>query len=147
MFEFTPHVWASGGDVLSADGSKATLDTPEVTDALQFYRDMYTAGVMPPGVKTDGGSLQVPTFSSGKVGMTPLGAFAVSTFKDAKIDFGVAPLPGKDGSDSSFAGGDEIAIPTGSKNKAGAQEFIKWATGEQAQTVLAKQGIVPVART
>ena len=144
VFEFTPHVWASGGDVLSADGSKATLDTPEVTDALQFYRDMYTAGVMPPGVKTDGGSLQVPTFSSGKVGMTPLGAFAVSTFKDAKIDFGVTPLPGKDGSSSSFAGGDEIAIPTGSKNKAGAQEFIKWATDEAAQTVLAKEGIVPV---
>jgi multiple sugar transport system substrate-binding protein len=144
VFEFTPHVWASGGDVLSADGSKATLDSPEVTDALQFYRDMYTAGVMPPGVKTDSGSLQAPTFSSGKVGMTPLGAFAVSTFKDAKVNFGVTPLPGKDGGSSSFAGGDEIAIPTGSKNKAGAQEFVKWATGQQAQTVLAKQGIVPV---
>jgi multiple sugar transport system substrate-binding protein len=144
VFEFTPHIWASGGDVLSEDGSKAMLDTPEVTDALNFYRELWTSDVMPPGVKTDSGSLQAPSFSSGKVGMTPLGAFAVSTFKEAKVNFGVAPLPGKDGGDASFAGGDEIAIPVGSKNKAGAQEFVKWATDEQAQTVLAKEGIVPV---
>jgi multiple sugar transport system substrate-binding protein len=144
VFEFTPHIWASGGDILSGDGTKATLDTPQVTDALQFYRDLYTAGVMPPGVKTDSGNQQAPTFSSGKLGMTPLGAFAVSTFKDSKVNFGVAPLPGKDGGTASFAGGDEIAIPAGSKNKPAAQEFVKWATDEAAQTVLAKQGIVPV---
>jgi multiple sugar transport system substrate-binding protein len=144
IFEFTPHIWASGGDVLSSDGKKAMLDTPQVTDALQFYRDMYTAGVMPPAVKTDSGNQQAPTFSSGKLGMTPLGAFAVSTFKAAKVNFGVTPLPGKDGGTASFAGGDEIAIPSGSKNKPAAEEFVKWATGETAQTVLAKQGIVPV---
>jgi multiple sugar transport system substrate-binding protein len=144
VFEFTPHIWASGGDILSGDGKKATLDTPQVTDALQFYRDLYTAGVMPPGVKTDSGNQQAPTFSSGKLGMTPLGAFAVSTFKASKVNFGVAPLPGKDGGTASFAGGDEIAIPAGSKNKPAAQEFVKWATDEAAQTVLAKQGIVPV---
>jgi multiple sugar transport system substrate-binding protein len=144
VFEFTPHIWASGGDVLSSDGKKAMLDTPEVTQGLQFYRDMYTAGVMPSNVKTDSGNQQAPTFSSGKLGMTPLGAFAVSTFKDAKVKFGVTPLPGFTGSNGSFAGGDEIAIPSGSKNKAAAQEFVKWATDEEAQTVLAKQGIVPV---
>jgi multiple sugar transport system substrate-binding protein len=144
IFELTPHIWASGGDVLSADGKKAMLDTPQVTDALQFYRDMYTAGVMPPSVKTDSGTSQAPTFSSGKLGMTPLGAFAVSTFKASKVHFGVTPLPGKDGGTGSFAGGDEIAIPAGAKNKAAAQEFVKWATSEAAQTVLAKQGIVPV---
>jgi len=144
IFEFTPHIWASGGDVLSEDGKKAMLDSPQVTDALNFYREMWTAGVMPPGVKTDAGSLQATSFSSGKVGMTHLGAFAVSTFEDAKVNFGVAPIPGKDGGDASFAGGDEIAIPAGSKNKEGAREFIKWATDEQAQTVLAKAGIVPV---
>src|SRR3954452_18536037 len=139
IFELTPHIWASGGDVLSADGKKAMLDTPQVTDALQFYRDLYTAGVMPTGVKTDSGNQQATSFSSGKLGMTPLGAFAVSTFKDAKVDFGVTPLPGKDGSDASFAGGDEIAIPIGSKNKPAAQDFVKWATSEEAQTVLANK--------
>src|SRR3954467_14836867 len=144
IFEFPPHVWASGGDVLSSDGKKAMLDTPEVTQALQFYRDMYTAGVMPPGVKTDSGNQQAPTFSSGKLGMARLGAFAVAPAKAWKVNFGGTPLPGFTGSDGSFAGGDEIAIPVGSKTKPAATEFVKWATDEEAQTVLAKQGIVPV---
>jgi multiple sugar transport system substrate-binding protein len=144
IFEFAPHVWASGGDVLSSDGKKAMLDSPQVTDALTFYRQLWQAGVMPSSVKTDAGTVQATAFSSGKVGMTNLGAFAVSTFEKAKVNFGVAPIPGKDGGSASFAGGDEIAIPKGSKNKAAAEEFVKWATSEQAQTILAKAGIVPV---
>jgi multiple sugar transport system substrate-binding protein len=144
IFEFAPHVWASGGDVLSSDGKKAMFDSPQVTDALSFYHRLWTDGVMPSGVKNDAGTFQPTAFSSGKVGMVQLGAFAVSTFEKAKVDFGVAPIVGKDGGTASFAGGDEIAIPTASKNKAGAQEFIKWATSEPAQTVLAKAGIVPV---
>lgn len=105
---------------------------------------MWVDGVMPSSVKTDAGSQQATSFSSGKVGMTQLGAFAVSTFAKAKVDFGVAPIVGKDGGTASFAGGDEIAIPTASKNRPAAEEFVKWATGEQAQTILAKAAIVPV---
>ena len=144
IFEFAPHVWASGGDVLSEDGKKALFDTPEVTDALNFYRQMWEDGVMPSGVKSDAGTFQATAFSGGKLGMTQLGAFAVSTFQKAKVDFGVAPIVGKTGGTASFAGGDEIAIPTGSKNKAAAEEFVKWATDEEAQTILAKASIVPV---
>jgi multiple sugar transport system substrate-binding protein len=144
IFEFAPHVWASGGDVLSGDGKKAMLDSPAVTDALNFYRQMWEDGVMPSSVKTDAGSLQATTFSSGKVGMTQLGAFVLSTFDKAKVDYGIAPIVGKDGGTASFAGGDEIAIPAGSKNKAAAEEFVKWATGDEAQTILANEAIVPV---
>ena len=81
VFEFTPHVWASGGDVLSADGKKATLDSPQVTDGLQLYRDMWTDGSIPSAAKNDAGTQQVPLFTSGKVGMTPLGAFAIPTIQ------------------------------------------------------------------
>jgi len=145
VFEFTPHIWASGGDVITADGKKALFDTPEVTDALTFYRKLYTDGSMPAQSKTDTGTNQPALFQSGKLGMTPLGAFFVQVLnKDDKVDFGVAPLPGKNGGSASFAGGDEIAVTKNAKNKAQAQEFVKWATGEQAQTVLADNGVVPV---
>ena len=145
VFEFTPHIWASGGDVLTADGKKALFNTPEVTDALTFYRKLYTDGSMPAQSKTDTGTIQPALFQSGKLGMTPLGAFFLPVLKkDAKVDFGVAPLPGRNGGSASFAGGDEIAVTKNAKNKAKAQEFVRWATGEQAQTVLAQNGIVPV---
>lgn len=145
IFEFTPHIWASGGDVLSADGKNARFDSPEVTDALAFYRKLYTDGSMPAQSKTDNGTNQPAAFQSGRLGMTPLGAFFVQVLKkDNKVDFGVAPLPGKNGGSASFAGGDEIAVTKNAKNKAQAQEFVKWATGEQAQTVLAQNSVVPV---
>lgn len=145
IFEFTPHIWASGGDVLSSDGQTAKLDSPEVTDALTFYRTLFTEGVLPDQAKTDNGNYMASSFQSGKVGMVPLGAFFMQTLiKDKKVNFGVAPLPGKNGGSSSFAGGDEIAVTKRSKNKPQAWNFVKWATGEQAQTILAKNGIVPV---
>jgi multiple sugar transport system substrate-binding protein len=144
VFEFAPHIWASGGDVLSEDGTKATLDTPEVTEALQFYRDMWTDGSVPSAAKNDAGTQQIPLFTSGKVGMVTLGAFAIPTMEKAKINFGVTPIPGKDGEQASFAGGDVISVISGTKNQAGAEDFIKWATDEEAQTFLAKNGSVPV---
>lgn len=143
-FEFTPNIWASGGDVLNGDGTKAELDTPQITDALTMYRTMWTAGDMPNLAKTDDGSGALTAFEGGKIGMIPLGAFAVAGLKAAKVDFGITPLPGKTGGSSAFAGGDEIAIPKGSKHPDQAWEFLKWATDKQAQTVLAQQAIVPV---
>lgn len=143
-FEFSPHIWASGGDILNADGTKAQFDSSEVTDALTMYRTMWTAGDMPNLAKTDDGSGALTAFEGGKIGMIPLGAFAVASMKTAKINFGITPLPGKTGGTSAFAGGDEIAIPSGSKHPDQAWEFLKWATDTQAQTVLAQQAIVPV---
>lgn len=144
VFEFAPHVWASGGDVLSEDGKQATLDSPPVADALQLYRDMWEDGSVSSASKNDSGTQQIPLFTSGKVGMITLGAFAIPSIEKAKINFGVTPIPGKDGGTASFAGGDVISVISGTKNEAGASEFVKWATDTEAQTFLAKNGSVPV---
>ena len=77
--------------------------------------------------------------------MTQLGAFAVSTFEKAKVDVrrrrrspartaAPRPSPAVTRSRSRAA----------RKNKARRAEFVKWATDEEAQTILAKAGIVPV---
>ncbi|NMO54801.1 sugar ABC transporter substrate-binding protein [Actinoplanes sp. TBRC 11911] len=145
VFETAPHVWASGGKILSDDGKTAMFDSPQVTDTLTFLRQMWTEGLMPPNAKTDAGVVQPTAFQSGKVGMVNLGAFFVQTLvADQKIDFGVTPIVGKTGGTASFAGGDEIAVTKGAKNKAVAYDFVKWATDEPAQTILAKNSIVPV---
>jgi ABC-type molybdate transport system permease subunit len=72
IFEFAPHVWASGGDVLSEDGTQATLDTQEVKDALALYRGMWEDGIIPPSARSDVGNAQSAGFQSGKVGMINL---------------------------------------------------------------------------
>ncbi|GGJ65871.1 ABC transporter substrate-binding protein [Streptomyces brasiliensis] len=145
IFETAPHIWASGGKILSDDGKTAMFNSPQVTDTLSFYRQMWTEGLMPPSAKTDTGTAQTTSFQSGKVGMVNLGAFFVQTLvADKKIDFGATPIVGKDGGTASFAGGDEITVTKGAKNKAVAYDFVKWATGKTAQTILAKNSIVPI---
>ena len=146
-FTFLPLIWASGGDVLSADNKTATVNTPAVKEALAFYRRMWDAGYMPAGAKTDNGTNFLTAFTTGKIGMVGSGAFAIGTMKKdyPKIDFGIAPLPGRTGGSSSFAGGDSIGIPKGSKNVQEAWKFIKWCLEEDVQVQqFAKNGSIPV---
>lgn len=145
IFSLTPLVWASGGDVLNADGTEALLDSDEVGGALQLYRDLYDAGTMPELVRTDAGPNAASAFQSGTVGMRFDGTAFMSTLvSDGSVDFGVAPIPGQDGGSASFAGGDVLSVMTGADNPDGAWEFLQWATDRDAQQVLADHAILPV---
>lgn len=145
-FTCLPYIWAAGGDLLEGEGTneKAIIDSSAgVKDGLSFFKDLWDSGVVPASAKTDTGANALVAFQSGKVGMFGSGAFAVSNL--SKLNFGVTPLPGKTaGQSSSFAGGDEIAIPSGSKNKDAAWKFLKYVTDVEAQTALGKLGPVPV---
>jgi multiple sugar transport system substrate-binding protein len=135
-FTFLPLIWADGGDVLNEDGTTATLvDNPSVKGALELYRQMWADGLIPPGAQVDTGSDFANAFTSGKIGMAGTGAFAINNLKVnfPEIDFGATFLPGGEGGASSFAGGDSIAIPAGSKYPDAAFEFIEWATSEEVQ--------------
>jgi len=149
IFSMTPSVWASGGDVLSSNGMKAQLDSPEVGSVLTMYRDMWKKGVMPQLVQSDSGSNAGDAFKAGKVGIYNWGDFYLSSLTDkengAKFDWGVALIPGAHtGETASFAGGDDIAIPSGAKNPDGAWEFLKWVTNKKAQQVMADNGVMPI---
>jgi len=134
-FTFLPLIWANGGDVLSEDGSTATLTDPSVAGALALYRQMWADDLIPAGAQADTGTDFANAFTTGKIGMAGTGAFAINNIKTnfPEIDFGATFLPGGEGGASSFAGGDSIAIPAGSKYPNEAFEFIQWATSEEVQ--------------
>lgn len=149
IFTFMPYIWASGGDILNAEGTQATVSpNPVLKDALSFYRRMWVAGDIPPSGKADPGTNFFTPFTTGKVGMQGAGAFAVGTLKQQypNINFGVAPLPSKDGTtSSSFAGGDVIGVPKGSQHVNEAFDFINWCLSDNTQVELfAKNGSIPV---
>lgn len=146
-FTYLPLIWASGGDVLSEDGKTATLTDPNVKAALEFYKKMWDEKLIPEGARVDTGSEFFNAFAGGKVGMSGSGAFAIGTLKAnfPDLDFGVTYLPGKDGGKSSFAGGDSIGIPAGSKFVKEAFEFIEWTFSEEVQIEqYAKSSQLPV---
>jgi multiple sugar transport system substrate-binding protein len=149
LFTFTPFIWADGGDVLSGDGAdqKATLDTPQVKDALGLYRDLWTSGNIPQSAQTDDGTQILTMFAAGKIGMLTNGSYAYSelTSKYPDVHFGVTPIPGKTGGSASFAGGDTLAITKDSKNPDAAWQFIAWATSQEVQQkYIAGAGIIPI---
>ncbi len=134
-FTYLPLIWASGGDVLSADFSQPTLEDPTVKEALQLYRTMWEEKLIPEGAQVDDGANFVNAFGTGKIGMAGTGAFGINTYKKdfPDLDFGVTLLPGKDGGTASFGGGDVIGIPKGSAFVDQAWEFIEWVLSDEIQ--------------
>lgn len=144
IFTFTPLVWASGADILSEDGQTATLDTPQMRAAVDIYRSMVEKDLVPESSATDNG-VNFLSFTNGKIGHQSLGAFAIGTLVNdyPDIDFGVTMIPGVDGGNSSFAGGDNIVVTKDTPRLAAVQEFIEFAYSPEGQKILAENGSLP----
>ncbi|NEI72401.1 extracellular solute-binding protein [Rhizobium lusitanum] len=144
-FTFMPLIWASGGDILVDDGKKATLDSPQMHDAINFYRDMVAKGYVPESAKTDSGKNFFGGFATDKIGISPIGAFAIGNLVKnyPSVDFGVTFIPGKTGGKASFGGGDNFVVTAGRDNLKAAKEFLEFVYSIDGQTLLAKGGSLP----
>lgn len=149
MFTMMPYAWASGGSWVSEDGRTAELDHPVTVEAVQMFTDMiHEHEVTPPGTPTYTYSDFQDGFKQGRIAMITTGNFVVSdlTRNYPDINFGVAPIPGKnEGEISAFIGGDLIAIPHSSRYPDAAWEFIQFLHSPEVQVeVFARSGIIPV---
>ncbi|MGY2874379.1 multiple sugar transport system substrate-binding protein [Marmoricola sp. URHA0025 HA25] len=137
VFTWFPSIWASGDDVMSDNGAKSTLDGTAAKKVYDTWRDLWTSGAVLPSSKDEAGPTWTAGFTNGKVGVMPYPATLLSSTD--KFDVGVAGLPGVDGGESTFVGGDGIGISKDSKNAAQAWNFLSWLMSEDAQVgVLAK---------
>ncbi len=147
-FVTLPLIWASGGDVLNTEGTQATIASdPNVKGVLNWLHQQWADGQIPESAKVDNGTNFLNAFTAGNIGMAGSGAFSIATLKTKypDVDFGVTPLPGLTGGSASFAGGDTIAIPSGSEHVTEAFEFINWFLSEEVQVeYLAKNGGLPL---
>lgn len=135
-----------GQALLSPDGLKASgyLNSEKWIRAAQWYSDLFNKwNVSPKNVAPD----ESPTlFASGKVGIFAGGEWNVPRFKEAGVDFLVAPFP-------YFAGGKavtgtgswHVGIAKSSQHKAEAAKFVKFlcASPKGSQIWFDAQGQVP----
>jgi len=144
IFTFTPLTWGAGADILSADGKTATLDTPQMRKAVDYYRDMVKKDLVPASAASDNGA-NFLSFTNGKIGQQSLGAFAIGTLvtEHPDINFGVTLIPGVDGNPSSFAGGDNFVITKGTKKIDAVKEFLEYIYSMDGQKIMAKYGSLP----
>ena len=146
VFTFWPSVWAAGGDIMNEDGTESTIDDPNMEETFKIYGDLVRNDVVEPSVKTEAGPTWTGLFPKGNIGVMPMPSTTLGLMpKD--MDIGVTPIPGPDGGESTFVGGDVIGISSTTDKEDAAWDFVSWTLSEDAQVeILAKNKDV-VGRT
>lgn len=85
-------VWQAGGDVLSADGTKPTLDDPATIEGLRFMRQLVVEDKVSPGAGTVAQNGANELFKSGKIAMF-MGGASDDFDRTPGLRVGVSELP------------------------------------------------------
>lgn len=122
--------------------TKFTLNSAKGAQAIQFLADLINKDKVAPAFQEMaqiGDSTQL--FSSGQAAMVMTNAARLTTFKDAKFKWAVAPLPaGPTGLRANTVGGAGFGMNANGKHKAEAWTFLKYLAGAEGQAIFAKGG-------
>jgi len=136
IFTVAPLMWASGAKVEPLGPGDEPLVGDGVKQVLEWARKLIKDGNVADSARAENGETFHLQFGSGKVGMMGTGNFNIALVKEQnpKMDYGITLLPGvKAGEVSSFAGGDILVIPKGSKHPDDAIAFMKWLLTDDTQ--------------
>lgn len=127
-WQFWPHLWQNGGEVLSDDGATATFDSQAGVDALTFLRDMAQDDTSIYLDQTDTKYTQL--FANDRIGMVTSGPWTLYDLQTAGTKYGVVQLPGTNGNHETVSGPDLwVLLDHGDANRAHwSFELIKWLT-------------------
>jgi multiple sugar transport system substrate-binding protein len=150
--EFLP-LWthAAGGDLLSADGRQATVDTPAAVEALAYGKAVYDDDGGYPAVKAFTGSWDLfgakNQFVQDQIGIMPMDDWYLNVLADVSPDAPVTVLPFRDrqGRPMSWSTGNAWVIPKGARHPDQACRFIATVTGTDAWLAAAKARAAPRA--
>ena len=136
VFTWFPSIWASGDQVMNADGTQSLLNGENAKKVYDTWADLWKSGAVLPSSKDEAGATWTAGFTQGKVGLM---FYPATLMSSTPFDAGVAGIPGVNGGASTFVGGDGIGISKDSKKAAQAWNFLNWMMSEDAQVgVLAK---------
>jgi multiple sugar transport system substrate-binding protein len=141
IFTFAPLIWANGGTVEPKDANDEPLTGDAVKKVFEWARMMHKDGLIAPearAVSSEDFHLQL---AKDKYGIFGSGNFNLALLKDQNPPMfdavGVGLLPGfEKGQVASFAGGDIVTIPKGSKRVDDAVEFMKFILSDESQLEL-----------
>jgi multiple sugar transport system substrate-binding protein len=130
-----PFAWSNGATLTNEDGTEYTMDSPEMVEALEYYRSFFEEGLSPTAV-LDAGELE-SGFADGTYPAFISGPWYTGLVEDAGTSpdkYALAPLPGKDSAPgTSFTGGGDLAVFTDSDNKDAAWKFVQWLSDPETQ--------------
>ncbi len=150
---FYLYSWQNGGEFMSPDGRRCTLNNPYSAEALRWLVKMYDdlGGAEKVNAFQSGfQSAELDPFFIGRIAMKIDGNWVLNSIARyaPDLDFGVAPAPvpsarlrgeGRFKGVPPFitwSGGFSLAIPRGAKHVKEAWEFIKWMTSLEAARIM-----------
>jgi ABC-type sugar transport system permease subunit/ABC-type glycerol-3-phosphate transport system substrate-binding protein len=141
------YAWQAGGDMLSADRMRVTMDLPPVVRALRFMTEMYDelGGIgQVNAFQQNLQSNQLDPFIQGRVAMKIDTDWAFRYIADFRpdMDFVIAPAPmpadqlAAGRKPVTWSGGFSLVIPATSRNRDGAFKFIQFLTSWRSVQLL-----------
>jgi multiple sugar transport system substrate-binding protein len=132
--DFLELLYSDRGSVLSPNGKKATIDSPQAQHVLMFMQQGIQSGAAPHAVLTYMEEESRSAFQTGKVAVLRNWPYVYARAKRAHVQFGVEPLPTfSGGRPASVLGGYNLGISSYSTNPGAALSFINYATAAAAQ--------------
>jgi multiple sugar transport system substrate-binding protein len=141
--DFLELAFAAGGSVLSEDGTKATIDSPENVKALELMMSTVKDGAAPKAVTTYMEPESLAAFQTGKYTYMRNWPYAYALNQKAsktKGKFAVAPFPTFEGGQKAgILGGHNSVISVYSKNPGAALKLVDFIGSAPIQTAYASQ--------
>ena len=140
---------AAGGEIVKSDGKTPDVDTQQANQGLSFLVNGFKQGYIPKEALGFKETESLNAFQAGQLVFLRNWPYAdaILAGKDSKVagKFGIAPLPGPNGTGASSLGGHSLGISTYSKYKATDLDFIKFIESDQIQRNDLTQGtLAPV---
>lgn len=136
--DFCHWIWQAGGEAMTADGKTATINTPEVINAMQFIRDLVykhevvTKDVLDPSY--NGSQL----FIAGKVAIRPMGHSSTSDYPAEFLPKVKAAIPTKGVRRTSYSGAGYLGVLYGSEVVPESVKWIEFLSRDENMLALAK---------
>jgi multiple sugar transport system substrate-binding protein len=129
VWRLWPMIWDLGGDVLAPGGKQVGYGGQPGLRSLTLLNEMATQDKSVYIDKTAGSEKMYQVFNSNRMGMVPTGPWELPEIIQAKVDYGVVPMPTFNGKPVTIAGPDTwMLFNNGDDRARAAQEFAQWLT-------------------
>jgi alpha-1,4-digalacturonate transport system substrate-binding protein len=145
VWDVSPHRWSTllyqfGGSMVSEDGKKATINSPEGVQALETFVKLHKDGIMPQSVWV-GNENPNNLFRSGTVAVHLAGNWVLSSYKDiTNFEWGVTYMP-KQKIRSSVPGGKYVMAFQKTGVEKETAEFIKYLSSKEVNAKFTKDSL------
>lgn len=129
---FMPFAWQAGGGIMDENNESFILDSEANVEAIEYYDSYFTDGLAPTSLEP--GALE-QGFIDGSIGAFISGPWHIGLLEDQGIEegvWGLAHMPENEAG-TSFVGGSNMVVFSGSENKPGAWAFIEYLMRPEVQ--------------